>query len=461
MRRIATAFLFAATALALPAVASAQTTDFATCPAVLPACSSTLNDCCYQDFNGASSAGPIIIPMDRCHQQISTSGKEGPATNVAPRWCENPVGSADEGMIQAYGLVYRLMQNGIPVHWIVNPTKYPPALTQAQNAASQTFITQDIDFWVLNSNVATPPTSGTLTACGAGCTDPVRKLNSATLAATNDSYNFQQMPFRGGAFVIAAADRTRFDNFWKHNGEFSGFAGNAKYDFSAVDLYEVNNGAKIVYQRFDTTGPSYTLGGNGTSGAPVAARIDYDAPRLARLSPAGVSDVWLVSAKLDDPAASPECLYGSFSPSTAVYCDVTEDDIQGGSLIFGRYDWAWLDNWSDNSPCGDAAETTQVDEARQFMMGIPGVAATSCSWTRSSASWRAAPTASRWATRAPASRPAASDPTSRTSSATRRACSTSGTACRPRSPPARRSSGTTTARARSATTRSTPPPARR
>ena len=68
-------------------------------------------------------------------------------------------------MFQAYGLVYRLMQAGIPVYWAVNPTKDPPALTLSQNANAQTYINTDIDLWVVNAT-GTPPTLGSaLTAC--------------------------------------------------------------------------------------------------------------------------------------------------------------------------------------------------------------------------------------------------------------------------------------------------------
>lgn len=64
------------------------------------------------------SAQSLIIPMDICSQPSSGSGGT-PARN----YCPEAVGTADDGMIKAYGLVYRLVQNGINVYYVVNSTK--------------------------------------------------------------------------------------------------------------------------------------------------------------------------------------------------------------------------------------------------------------------------------------------------------------------------------------------------
>lgn len=45
--------------------------------------------------------GSLIIPMD------------------------GSAGGQDLGMLRAYGLVYELLRNGVPVHWVINPTKLP------------------------------------------------------------------------------------------------------------------------------------------------------------------------------------------------------------------------------------------------------------------------------------------------------------------------------------------------
>ncbi|MBM4381588.1 MAG: hypothetical protein FJ086_20160 [Deltaproteobacteria bacterium] len=54
----------------------------------------------------------LIIPMDACFQG---DGKTPPTA------CP---GAADPGnVLRAYGLVYQLLQNNIPVYWIIQPTK--------------------------------------------------------------------------------------------------------------------------------------------------------------------------------------------------------------------------------------------------------------------------------------------------------------------------------------------------
>src|SRR5262249_50723169 len=111
--------------------AHAQADDFATCAVnavEATTCSSATSSCCKRQASVGSSflqSGTdyaVIIPLDYCHQ----AGTASPQDGSAPTWCSKPTSSG--GMTTAYGLVYRLLQNGIPVYWIVNPTKSPPAL---------------------------------------------------------------------------------------------------------------------------------------------------------------------------------------------------------------------------------------------------------------------------------------------------------------------------------------------
>ncbi|HEU5055018.1 MAG TPA: hypothetical protein VFU21_00775, partial [Kofleriaceae bacterium] len=357
--------LLAVTLLALEGRAGAQQ-DVATCDADLPVCTGEINDCCVRSFDPIGSRRAVLIPMDRCHQQVADAGELAPPAAESPSWCRDPSAAADDGMFEAYGLVYRLMQNRINVHWVVNPTKDPPRLTAAD---PQRYGERDIDVWVLAAGVAAPPAAGqVLAACTGACDDPVRRLDPNSLAPVADSYDWQQMPLRGGVFVIAPEDRARFDSFVRRTGEFARLAGNPTYDFSAVDLYELAPGARVVYQDFRTAGPRHAL---GTGGAPVALRIDDPAPRVARL--AGGADGWLARAKLTTPAGYPACKSEAFSPTDAVYCELTARDLEQGALASGDFQSAWLDGWNDATPCGDAGETARVDAVRAFMTATPGV----------------------------------------------------------------------------------------
>jgi hypothetical protein len=372
MRRAALA-LSLITLVALHGEAAAVE-DFATCAKDLPECTGEIKSCCYRTFDENAGHRAVIIPMDRCHQTPGT-GTEGipDKKQAAPAWCGDWNTSADDGMFQAYGLVYRLMQRGIPVYWMINPTKDPPALKDSENNSSQTYTARDIDFWVLSPGVTSPPTTGPLVGCdGVSCTRPIRRLDPTTRAPITGSYNYDAFPLRGGSFLIAPEDRPRFNDFIKRQGEFASLAGNSNYNFSAVDLFEVSPGATFLYQDFRTAGPDYARAG-GSGSAPVSVRIDYPPPRLARLAPAGVSEVWLSTIKLKTPAEYPACLTGAFSPADAVYCDVRQNDIRSGALINGEFVWAWIDNWGDNSPCGNLGETTQVDKVLEFMTAVPGV----------------------------------------------------------------------------------------
>lgn len=61
--------------------------------------------------------GSLVIPMDRCYQlQIDTASGSTP-----PAGCPQ---AADPGdVIKAYGLVYQLIRNDVPVYWVIEPTK--------------------------------------------------------------------------------------------------------------------------------------------------------------------------------------------------------------------------------------------------------------------------------------------------------------------------------------------------
>ena len=359
--------LHAITLLALEGRAAGQQ-DLATCEADLPVCTGEINDCCLRPFDPAGGRRAVLIPMDRCHQRVAAAGEQAPPAAGSPSWCADPSSSADDGMFEAYGLVYRLMQNRINVHWVVNPTKDPPRLTAAE---PHRYGERDVDLWVLGAGVATPPVAGEpLAACTASCADPVRRIDPASMLPVADSYNRRQLPLRGGVFVIAPEDRARFDSFMRRTGEFAWLAGNPTYDFSAVDLYEVATGARLVYQDFRTSAPRYAL---GRGGVPVARRIDDPAPRVARL--AGGAEIWLARARLSTPAAYPACKSEPFSPSDAVYCELTDRDVRGGALAAGDFQSAWLDGWNDTTPCGDADETAAVDAVRAFMTATAGRAA--------------------------------------------------------------------------------------
>ncbi len=385
---------------AVASPAHAQKYDFATCdPAVtaLTVCSSTVTACCTKATTASSSfllSGTdkaLIIPLDRCHQRPGTSKEGAPndITGASPYWCYMATPTADDGMYQAYGLMYRLLQtqrlgsaDAIPVYWVVNPAKDPPALTLAESAASQTYISTDIDFWVVSSAGVTPPALGTaLTPIGTD-TNPVKhvtltsgNLTVDTTAAWN--YNKKQFPVRGAAFVIAASDRAKFEKFIKRQAPYTsasmpfqartGCNGGSTScsNWSAIDMYEIQPTASIGWT-------DHTSGAFRANQLPIATTLNYSAARVARIDGGAVSTLWLKKAALNDISTA-SCKTGPMNPIDSVYCDVNTGDIAANVLINGNFSWLWLD--SATTACSSAADISVWTNIRTFLTQQAGVRA--------------------------------------------------------------------------------------
>ncbi len=352
-----------------------ELTDFATCPKTLVDCDASTTSCCKRPFGSFNGRLPLLIPTDRCHQPITDIGDKYSIPAIdAPKWCSNP-GLADPdlvlpdgtilpgtGMIEAFGLVYRAMQAGIPVYWAVSPTKDPQSLSEDQsNLAAQTYSNRDVDFWILSPDDAdgAPPAIGdALTTCGAGCRSPIVRLNSDLTAA--ETYDMEEFPLRGGAFIIAAADRDEFDALFTSTGDYSGNAGSFYYDFSSIDIYEVQDGAVFMYQDFQPlTGPYPT-----TLGAPIAVTMENPPPRLA-VQEGGPAELWLARARLNQEAATGCEVGDAFSPSDAIYCNISNTAIENNQLRTGNFSWAWLH--------GPGLSCDAMDELDDFMTAEDGV----------------------------------------------------------------------------------------
>ncbi len=356
--------------LAVPA--RAQTFDFATCdPAVTKAttCSSSVNRCCEQAtapasaflYNGTDKA--IVIPMDFCHQAMTTANNAN-----APTWCANRP-STGNGMMMAYGLVYRLLQAGIPVYWIVNPSKDPVALGSSDNNNE---IATDIDMWILDSSVANPP--GNTTGLTAGGTPPVKHMTGGFTAATFGidaawTYSKKEFPIRGSAFFISANDRANFNKFVNRQSPYTSWAnrsgcgnGGFCYDFRSVNMYEVQSTAYIGWIDYTTAGAGGATGFR-TGKLPIATRLSYTPPKVAKIPDTGVSQMWLGQSNLQDKSASTCSSTGIFSPSDSVYCEVAESDIQAGTLKTAGFGWLWIDH--QTLSCG--ATMTKV---RDFLTAV-------------------------------------------------------------------------------------------
>jgi hypothetical protein len=74
----------------------------------------------------AFSKGSIIIPMDACYQNTPTTLTNTTYFTPYSGCPSNGATTSDQGnVLRAYGLVYQLLRNNIPVYWVINPTKNP------------------------------------------------------------------------------------------------------------------------------------------------------------------------------------------------------------------------------------------------------------------------------------------------------------------------------------------------
>ncbi|MDB4959002.1 MAG: Type fimbrial biosis protein PilY1 [Myxococcales bacterium] len=364
--------------LACVSQAHAQAYDFATCsPGAVPvtACNSTITRCCKQAAGTGSSilrSGTdyaIVIPMDYCHQ----AGSASPTDGSAPTWCSKP--TSPGGMVLAYGLVYRLLQNGIPVYWYVNPSKDPVALGATNGTSAE--IPSDIDLWVMDAAATTPPATGTaLTACS-GCTPPVKHwtLSSTGTFAVDAAWTYdkKQFPIRGSAFLIRAVDRANFNKFVRRQAPYNNWAagrscgsGTSCQDFSGIEFFEIQPSASLGWTDFTVSGAGGATGFRAGEG-PVADVLNYSPGRIAREGVGGVAQKWLGSANLEDQAAA-ACRSSTFSPPDSVFCAVDDTDIANGTLVSGNFGWLWLDH--STPACG--ATMTNI---RTFLVPQTGVRA--------------------------------------------------------------------------------------
>jgi len=365
-------------ALALtPSRAHAQTYDFATCdPEVtkITPCSATITRCCYVDtspgssFNKSGTDYALVIPMDSCHQgAASDDNGTHPGATSSSFWCRKPT---DAGQIfKVYGLVYRMMQAGIPSYWIINPSKDPPAVGCTLPGSCRQIAT-DVDMWIMDAAATTPP-GATTDLSGSPASTFIKHwtlTSTGTFAAdTAWTYDKKQFPLRSSAFMISAQDRANFNKFVRRQAPYANWAANpvrscgngtSCQDFSGIDFFEVQPAGSIGYTDF-ASNPTGTPGATAYQAGrlPVAAKLAYTPARVAnRPGPSGVSKKWLEQANLKDDADAGCGGTTTFTPSDAVLCDLTEAEIIAGNLKSKNFGWLWLDHFAP--ACG--AELTAI-----------------------------------------------------------------------------------------------------
>ncbi len=158
--------------------------------------------------NKTFSSGSIIIPMDPCWQPNNDPDVDLSFLHSA---CDYQTAALrnDQGVFQAYGLVYTLLRLNVPVHWIIDPDKTTR---------------HSIDFTVAGDTTNTPVMKFTDDPGATTAIDPAssRTVSDATLPA-------HVVEYRGGPFVIKQQDLSvaaqevlnRYANVKKHVAQVS------------------------------------------------------------------------------------------------------------------------------------------------------------------------------------------------------------------------------------------------
>src|SRR5689334_8515773 len=125
-------------------------------------------------------AGSLIIPMDECHQYAGAT--DVAASRAAPN-CYCPSSTADDGVIKAYGLMYRLLENGITVSVAISDTK-----TAVNGVDFSVTGAEPVKLYTRSTNTQTSFFKRGLTCANPSSTSPNVKID-----------------YRGAPFVIPAA----------------------------------------------------------------------------------------------------------------------------------------------------------------------------------------------------------------------------------------------------------------
>ncbi|HWE26661.1 MAG TPA: hypothetical protein VHB97_01610 [Polyangia bacterium] len=266
------------------------------------------------------SAGSWIIPMDSCYQPsqpyngTSYSGVNAASTVYgANSACPDGVQAGRDGILKAYGLVYRLLQANVPVYYILDTTKAAvdaPDLTIASTTATP---------------VALVTHAGTLSSYG---------NTSEFMVSTHKSISY-----RGAPFVISAADVPTVLKLLETNSDFTGTdPRTARSWFQDVYIHQ----AKVNILQ-----------------APVRAILQQTPPKVALLDIGGAA-IGVLQGYLKDAGLFSSTATASYPTVGDVFTQFTQvsDFTTSNGLAAGGFSILWAPHWE-----GDYTITTSQRDA--------------------------------------------------------------------------------------------------
>lgn len=249
--------------------------------------------------------GSLIIPMDECHQYANQTSSA--SMRLAPK-CYCPDAVADDGILKAYGLVYRLLEQGVTVNVMIDDAK------------------TDVE-------------AVDLSVVGPTGVEPVKKYNRTTNTSTSffagacAAGASNTITYRGAPFVIPAADAPKALLLIK-NGDADGVnpPTNTRGIFSAATFSNVEVHVAMtsftgkVARSYNKAPPPLALLNVG--GASLSVLTGY-------LDQAGLGAA--VNPTAAGTACAPGTIYGTFSTAA----DFTTNDC----LTVGGYKTLWAPHW--------------------------------------------------------------------------------------------------------------------
>ena len=259
------------------------------------------------------SAGSWIIPMDACYQPtqsfkggttVTFSGSPSTSTVYGSTGsCPDGALASKDGLLKAYGFIYRLLQNNVPVYYILDSTK---------TAVDGVDLT-------ITSTTGTPVSqvihSGSTSTYGN--TQEFMKSTNKTIS------------YRGAPFIISAADVPTVINLLKTDSDFTGTdsrTGRAWFQDVWIHQAKVN-----ILQ------------------APVRAILMQTPPKIALLDIGGAA-IGVLQGYLKDSGlytSTATAQYPTIGDVFTQFNDVTDFTTSNG-LVAGGFSILWAPHWEGN-----------------------------------------------------------------------------------------------------------------
>lgn len=272
------------------------------------------------------SAGSWIIPMDACYQPtqsfkggttVTFSGTSETSTVYGgASSCPDGALAGKDGVLKAYGFVYRLLQNNVPVYYILNTNK------TSVDAVDLT----------ITSTTATPVSQ----VIHSGSTSTYGNTQEFMKAAN------KSISYRGAPFIISAADVPTVINLLKTDSSFTGTdPRTGRSWFQDVWIHQ----AKVNILQ-----------------APVRAILMQTPPKIALLDIGGAA-IGVLEGYLKDSGlytATATAQYPTIGDVFTQFNDVTDFTTSNG-LVAGGFSILWAPHWEGNY----TITTTQRDQVIQ------------------------------------------------------------------------------------------------